>query len=120
MNGALTLHHQQKEYLITVQGIPNYFIHYLNISKAMTTDKNKRALRQQIAASAVSFAIFMLGMTLVALVASQHVKLLAALTTGAIASLGYAGALFIKATSAWFNESRDRGQWTLLDSRFMS
>ena len=86
----------------------------------MTTEKNKNACRQHITAAAASLAVFTLGILLVGLFASHHVKVLAALMMGAIASLGYAGALFIKATSTRFNESRDRSQWTLLDSRFMS
>lgn len=86
----------------------------------MNTEKNKKAIRQQLTATAVSLAVFTLGMILVGLFASHHVKVLAAFMMGAIACLGYAGALFIKVSSAKINESHNKSQWTLLDSRFMS
>ncbi len=86
----------------------------------MTTDKDKKAFRQQITATAASLAVFTLGMTVVGLFASEHVKVLAVLIAGAIVSLGYGGALFIKATSTRGIDSREKSRWTLLDSRLMN
>ena len=86
----------------------------------MTTDKNKKALGQKITAPAVSLAVFMLGSMLVALFASQHVNLLAALLMGAVASLGIGGAFFIKASWTHIDESRAKSRWTILDSPLLN
>lgn len=86
----------------------------------MTTGNHNKALGLKITATAISLAVFTLGSLLVGVFASQHIDLLVALLTGAIASLGIGGAYFIKATWTHIDENSTKSHRTILDSRLLN
>ena len=86
----------------------------------MNNDKNKKALELKILLAVISMVAFTLGSALVRLFAGSHTMLLAALMTGAIVSMGLAGAFLINA--AWLKNDRNRQHrdWSILDSRMLN
>lgn len=86
----------------------------------MTTYKNNKATEQRMTAIAICLAFCIFSSALVKLFASSHTWLLAILMMGAVMCLGLGGALLIKESWTRIDENRNKGRWSVLDSRLLN